>query len=667
MVDTQRLSSEPGLPKGVEGSLQVGVTLQNRWRIEGVLGVGGMGSVYLTRDMSFPAVKKMVAVKEMMNIHTDPEQREKMRTDFERESNILADLNHPAIPKIFEYFTTKDRAYLVMEYINGKDLEAIVNATASFLPTDLVRKWAIQLCEVLDYLHSHKPEPIIFRDMKPSNVMIDSQGNVRLIDFGIARTFDTGEKHTNVGTEGYAPPEQYRGEASPPGDIYALGATLHQILTRADPRIEPPFTFAERPVRSINAKVPEPLERIVMRATEYHKASRWQTAMAMKEALEKMVLPPPVSANGAATASMPYSPGGAPTNGNLNQTVHYQSTPSGNLVVATPAVSDAFDEANAIKPIWKFQCEDEIRSTPVHYKGMVYVGAYDNNLYALNAVDGSFKWKFAADGGIVSTPGISPDDNSIIFGSEDNSLYAVDLRTGKVNWSFQTGGKIRGSILISSGHAFFGSDDAKLYAVRLVNGRVAWTAEASAPIRSRPLIIKERVIVGCESGEVLGYDLTGARKWSIRTRRAVSSSPVAGDDFVFFGSMDNQVYAIDPEHGFAAWRARTDKSIVGSPVIEGKMLYIGSADQRMYALDVTANGRELWRYETGGQIVSTPVLAGGAIYFGSGDNKVYSLDQKKGKLRWTFMTGAPITSSPCVVDRTVIIGSTDQYVYALNL
>ena len=100
---------------------------------------------------------------------------------------------------------------------------------------------------MLTYLHGHQPQPVIFRDMKPSNVMIDQHGHIRLIDFGIARVFQPGQKGTMIGTEGYSPPEQYRGEASPAGDIYALGATLHHLLTRRDPRAEPPFSFSERP------------------------------------------------------------------------------------------------------------------------------------------------------------------------------------------------------------------------------------------------------------------------------------------------------------------------------------------------------------------------------------------------------------------------------------
>ncbi|MFN2119041.1 MAG: serine/threonine protein kinase, partial [Anaerolineales bacterium] len=214
-----------------------------------------MGAVYRARDLHFPNVTKLVAVKEMVNTVPDPLARPAIVQNFEREANLLATLNHPAIPRIYDYFTQEDRSYLVLEFVHGKDLEAIINETSGFLMEDQVLTWAIQVCDVLSFLHRHKPDPIIFRDMKPSNIMIDTDGNVKLVDFGIARSFQVGQRGTMIGTEGYSPPEQYRGEAAPSTDLYALGATLHHALTRRDPRLEPPFSFGERPVRRINSRI----------------------------------------------------------------------------------------------------------------------------------------------------------------------------------------------------------------------------------------------------------------------------------------------------------------------------------------------------------------------------------------------------------------------------
>jgi eukaryotic-like serine/threonine-protein kinase len=167
--------------------------------------------------------------------------------NFEREANILVTLNHPSIPKIYDYFTHEERSYLVEEYIHGKDLEEVLSESQGFFPEEQVIAWAIELCDVLHYLHNHKPEPIIFRDMKPSNVMVNQHNHIVLVDFGIAKIFKSGQKGTMIGTEGYSPPEQYRGEASPQADIYALGATIHHVMTKQDPRLEPPLPLLTGP------------------------------------------------------------------------------------------------------------------------------------------------------------------------------------------------------------------------------------------------------------------------------------------------------------------------------------------------------------------------------------------------------------------------------------
>lgn len=639
-METEKFAKDSGRrPTGTEGTLQPGAVLQGRYKISGILGVGGMGSVYQARDMNFPNVTRHVAVKEMLNLASDPGLREMTLRNFEREANILAELNHSSIPKIFDYFSSKDRAYLVMEYINGYDLEALVNRTPNFLPMDMVQKWAVQLCDVLSYLHTHQPDPIIFRDVKPSNIMIDGQGNVRLIDFGIAKAFQgANPKGTMIGTEGYSPPEQYKGEASPAGDLYAMGATLHHVLTRRDPRLEPPFSFKDRPIRETNPDVPPEFESIIMRALEYSPKDRFPSAQVMKESIEALMRPAGgmrISMGGGAAASSADAP-------------------------------DDLAEGGKIAPRWKFKCEDEIRSTPAVHRNMVYVAAYDHNLYALDAADGSFKWKYATEGGLTGMPNVVPDENLILIGSEDTNLHAVDMRSGKVNWTFKTGRPIRGTVNATLGHVFFGSDDGTLYAVRLNTGRLVWKFESGSPIRSRPAVTAERVVFGNEDGDVIGVDLSGAVKFRFKAKRAVTSSPIIVDNIAYFGSLDSHVYALDIENGWTVWRVRTNKGIISSPLYVNKQLFIGSADGNLYCLDVVANGKEIWKFETQSQIVSTPAHLNGAIYFGCVDKNVYSIDLKKGKLRWSYETGGPIASSPAVTDNMIYIGSSDQYVYALN-
>lgn len=601
-----------------------GVTLVNRYVIQEVIGVGGMGSVYRARDLHFPNVVKLVAVKEMINSASDPLIRKTIIQNFEREANILATLNHTSIPRIYDYFSQGERSYLVLEFINGKDLEAITEETEGFLLEEQVLVWAIELCDVLSFLHGHKPDPIIFRDMKPSNVMINQSQHIVLVDFGIAKPFQAGQKGTMIGTEGYSPPEQYRGEATPLADIYALGATLHHALTRRDPRLEPPFSFSERPVRKINPVVSAELEAVINTALQYNPEERYPSADAMKDAL--------------LTAGR--------KTGVLNRI----------------AGTTASIPSSSLKPLWTFQCEDEIRSTPVHYNGVIYVGCYDHNLYALNAASGEFQWKYATDGGVVTRP--AAYENNIYFGSEDYRLHVVSARSGKVLWTYYTEAPVRSSPRIAEGHVFFGSDDAHIHAVNVMTGRASWRFETVAPIRSTPFVTNDAVFAGCESGEFYCVDFGGELKWRFKAKLAVTSSPWVEEGVVYFGSLDSSFYAVDARAGWVIWRFRMGKGSIVSPYLTEGLIFTGSADGFIYAIEARTS-KEVWRFRTEHQVSGSPVVYKDSLYCGTADGNLYCLEYRTGRLRWKYTTRASITSAPLVYNDIVYVGSADHFVYAL--
>ena len=608
------------------GQLEPGVTLQDRYLVLALHGAGGMSSVYRARDLHFPNVTKTVAVKEMINMATDPSMHEMIVRNFEREADLLATLSHPAIPRIYDYFTLESSSYLVMEFIDGKDLEALLRESDSFLPEDQIVNWAIELCDVLHYLHHHKPQPVIFRDVKPSNIMIDDHESIRLIDFGIARVFQPGQKGTMIGTDGYAPPEQYRGEASPAGDIYALGATLHHLLTARDPRAEPPFSFSERPIRSVNEDVSPELEKAIEASLSYDPQDRFPSAVAMKTALmsvakETGIL---VSPRTAASAVLPRS---------------------------------------EVQEVWSFECEDEIRGSPLVMNGVVYIGCYDNNLYALDAKTGDFMWKFATEGGIASKP--ASDDELVFVSSEDTRMYAVSADRGTLAWTYYAGGPIRSTPVVSEGHIFVGADDARLHVVNMFNGTAAWKQEVAGPIRSTPLIVDERVYFGCESSDFYCFDFRGELKWRFgKAKRAITSSPILVDGMLYFGGMDWSLYALEAEAGWQIWKFRMGRPTISSPAFSEGRLYTGCADGRVYAVDARG-GREIWHFQTEHQVTGSPIVFEDSIFCGSVDGSMYCLDMRSGRKRWQFQTGGPITGTPMVSDNRVYFGSTDHKVYAL--
>jgi outer membrane protein assembly factor BamB len=650
-----------------ESGLQPGATLQNRYQIQGVLGVGGMGSVYGARDLRFPNVTKLVAVKEILNLAPDPTVREMIVKTFEREANILATLSHPAIPQIYDYFTQGDRSFLVQEYIEGKDLEAFLGDVPGLLAEDVVADWTIQLCDVLSFLHTHEPDPIVFRDLKPSNVMLDQHHRIRLIDFGIARAFAAGQKGTMIGTEGYSPPEQYRGEASPPGDIYALGATLHHLLTKQDPRLEPPFSFAERPLRKLNPGVSPEFDAIVATALNYNPSERFASAQAMKEAVVSLRRKHTGMLTNSFANAQPGSvqPDGAPPSASAVGAGAPGSPAAAPALVPAAAVARApgATSLGEVEPIWRFKCEDEVRGSPLVTAGMVCVGAYDNNLYGIGAEDGRLKWKYATDGGLPGSP-VAYED-LILIGSEDQRLHAISARSGRIQWTYYTEGPIRSTPRVAEGHVFFGSDDGYLHAVNLQTGRRAWRAEAGAAVRCRPAVSSDRIFFGTEAGEFYALDYSGEFRWRNKAKRAITSSPLLHNGVLYFGSVDGQLYALEAGNGWSVWKFRTGRAIISSPELGGHLLYVGSADKNLYAVDLRS-GREAWRFETGDQVNTSPAVNQSAVYFGSIDGCVYSLEAANGRLRWKFRTSAPITSSPVVAGGIVYIGSTDHFLYALS-
>jgi len=274
----------PGFPGAMSttGQLQPSVVLGKRFVIQKKLGQGGMGAVYLAADNRIPG--KEWAVKEMDTSRVSSAELAQAKAAFRQEAEMLSRLDHPGLPKVADCFEERGNQYLVMDFIPGQTLGNMMQAHGGPMDEGTVLSWADQLCSVLDYLH-RQPTPIIFRDLKPGNIMVTPQGQIKLIDFGIARHFKSGRTKDTVpmGTPGYSPPEQYgTGQTDARSDIYALAATLHQLLTGHDPGITP---FNLPPARQVNPNVPRHLELVLQRALQLKPEDRFQTVAEMQQAL----------------------------------------------------------------------------------------------------------------------------------------------------------------------------------------------------------------------------------------------------------------------------------------------------------------------------------------------------------------------------------------------
>ena len=270
-----------GRLKTQTGFLDRRTLLHKRYHIQKMIGQGGMGAVYLAKDIKEQG--RLCAVKEMSLSMVSPEEQPQAIQNFKIEAKILWALNHPNLPALTGFFFQNQRYFLVMEYIDGSTLEELLERNGAPFTERRVLGWARQLCDVLEYLHSQRP-PIIFRDFKPGNIMLARNGQIKLIDFGIARFFrSTSSQDTQVlGTPGYAPPEQYgKSQTDERSDIYALGMTLFHLLTNT--LSEKGFGLDD--VRAVNPRISPMVARALEKATRVDPDERYENVAAFRRAL----------------------------------------------------------------------------------------------------------------------------------------------------------------------------------------------------------------------------------------------------------------------------------------------------------------------------------------------------------------------------------------------
>lgn len=283
---------EPTVFNSATGRLLPNILLKQRYRIITLIAQGGMGAVYKVEDTQFG---RQVALKEMSQRGLTPQEEKEAADAFRQEAMMLACLQHPNLPSIFDHFEEHGRWYLVMSFIEGETLASYCShAQDGKLALDEVLQIGIQLCTVLGYLHNQQPA-IIFRDLKPTNVMRSTpDGYLYLIDFGIARHFKPGQLRDTVyyGSMGYASPEQYgRAQTTPRSDIYSLGATLYKLVSGYDPSSSP-FRFP--PLQTFNQALPKEFVTLIEQMLSSDENNRPTSMLVVKQTLERIAAPPKV-------------------------------------------------------------------------------------------------------------------------------------------------------------------------------------------------------------------------------------------------------------------------------------------------------------------------------------------------------------------------------------
>lgn len=392
--------------------------LKRRYSVISKIGTGGFGAVYKAQDTQFG--NRLVAIKEMSQSGLGTQELLEATEAFKREAFMLANLTHPHLPRIYEQFSDAGRWYLVMDFIEGHTLEEqLSQAQGGRLPVEQVLSIGIQLCTVLDYLHTRQP-PIIFRDLKPANVMLTSHGHVYLIDFGIARHFKPGQARDTIafGSPGYAAPEQYgRVQTTPRSDIYSLGATMHQMLTGEDPS-HTPFHFA--PPQSNDQRVPA-IGTLLLRMVEMDASKRPDSMAVVKQELQR------ISINQGVLTSV-----GSLAASTASQTLPPQPAP---VTVARPAAPQAMGNTLCVC------CGHSTRVTSISWSPdgtKIASAGFDRTVQVWDAVGagvmaamGSHVFTYRGHSDRVLCVAWSPDGRRIASASVDRTVQVWDAATGK--------------------------------------------------------------------------------------------------------------------------------------------------------------------------------------------------------------------------------------------
>lgn len=262
---------------------RLGEIIDGKYEVLREIGKGGMSVVYLAMDKR---LNKQWAIKEFRKDKDDASKQVALKALLD-EANLMKKLDHPTLPRIVDIIETKQTVYIVMDYIEGESLNKVLDAYGA-QPQEAVIEWAKQLSNVLDYLHTQNP-PVIYRDMKPANIMLKPDGSVRLIDFGIAREYKEGKEGDTeaIGTRGYAAPEQFggRGQTDARTDIYSLGVTLYHLVTGKNPA-EPPYEIY--PIRHWNPSLSSGLEWLIQKCTQLNPNDRYQSCAEVTYVLENL-------------------------------------------------------------------------------------------------------------------------------------------------------------------------------------------------------------------------------------------------------------------------------------------------------------------------------------------------------------------------------------------
>jgi eukaryotic-like serine/threonine-protein kinase len=358
--------------------------------------------------------------------------------------------------------------------------------------------------------------------------------------------------------------------------------------------------------------------------------------------------------------------------------------------------------------LWNYTTGFSVDSSPAVVNGVVYIGSGDGNVYALDAKSGVKLWNYTTgttpvlqiggrlpaktggDNGVGTSPAVV--DGVVYVGALDHNVYALNAANGNKLWNYTTGARLASGPTVVNGVVYIGSEDCNFYALDATKGAKLWNFSTYGyPVSSSPAVVNGAVYVGSNDGNVYALNaVTGAKLWSYLAERFIGfGSPAVVDSVVYVGSGDSNVYALNAVNGAKLWNYTTGFNVESSPAVANGIVYIGSDDGNLYALNAS-NGNKIWTYTTtssyylsGNAVHSSPIIVDGVVYVGSDGGSVYALNAGNGSKIWSYLTpivtvskvtitssisytGNQISASPAFANGIVYVASSNGNVYAFG-
>ncbi|MFV0317429.1 MAG: PQQ-binding-like beta-propeller repeat protein [Microthrixaceae bacterium] len=648
-------------------------------RLGSVLGQGQFGVVWSARHVH---LGRDVAVKRLSEaVAADPEHLAR----FRREARTLAKLDHKHVVGVHDYREQDGLRLLVMEMLPGGTLS---DRRAGGMSSEAAVASSLAAASGLHHVHQRN---ILHRDVKPENLMFDSEGVLKVTDFGLARGDSLNESAVEVtragvffGTPAYVAPEQAAVSLAsgwppvgPRSDQYALAAVLYELLCGELTHDASGGGIAlcvnrmnseARPLEEVQPDAAPSVSAVVMKALARAPSSRFDTTEEFGVELAE-------AARGSMGAGwLERSEVQIREPGPILEAATLRDPTATNPVITRPAASPAETAAprrrsprlvaGAIALVLVVAVGLVVfvgtrSSDPTDREGQPSAAPVPDEL-PLQARE---LWSAPTGGNVFSSP--ATDGQVVVVGSEDGAVYAFDPTDGSQRWRFDTGKSVRSSPVLVSGMAIIGSDDGSLHALDLVSGVERWNAPVGFEVVSTPAATEDMVVVAADA--LYGFALAGGEQlWRGELDSVTVSSPATSGDLVLVGTSAGTLYAFGLD-GAQRWSVPLGGAINSTPAIDDGIAFVSVDDGTLHALDTT-DGSEVWAESLGDSLVSSPLVTTDGVVVGTRKAEVVSLDPATGSRGWTWRgpSGDWVDSSPASGDGWIVVGIDEGSVVLLD-